>query len=69
LIATNGTPKLQNPDSLSPIFRDFLNKALEVDTDKRPAASELLRHQFLQKAEPLPNLIPLIRAAKEQNKK
>lgn len=38
LIATNGTPKLQNPDSLSPVFRDFLNRALEVEVDKRPTS-------------------------------
>ncbi|KAI8048525.1 kinase-like domain-containing protein [Syncephalis plumigaleata] len=69
LIATNGTPKLQSPESLSAVFRDFLNKALEVDAEKRPTASELLKHAFLQKAEPLTNLAPLIRAAREANPK
>ncbi|RKP08659.1 kinase-like domain-containing protein [Thamnocephalis sphaerospora] len=69
LIATNGTPKLQNPETLSAVFRDFLNRALEVDAEKRPTASELLKHSFLQKAEPLTNLAPLIRAARETNHK
>ncbi|KAI9592021.1 kinase-like domain-containing protein [Syncephalis fuscata] len=69
LIATNGTPKLQSPESLSAVFRDFLNKALEVDAERRPTASELLKHAFLQKAEPLTNLAPLIRAAREANPK
>ncbi|CAG8622071.1 7283_t:CDS:10, partial [Dentiscutata erythropus] len=29
LIATNGTPQLQNPESLSQVFREFLNLSLE----------------------------------------
>ena len=43
LIATNGTPTIANPESLSPVFRDYLSKTLEVDAEKRPSASELLR--------------------------
>lgn len=65
LIATNGTPELQHPERLSPIFRDFLNKTLEMDVDKRPSARELLRHPFLKQAKPLSSLHPLIIAAKE----
>ncbi|KAI9501679.1 kinase-like domain-containing protein, partial [Coemansia spiralis] len=65
LIATTGTPKIQNPESLSTIFRDFLGMALEVNSEKRPNATELLRHPFLQKADPLRSLAPLIRAARE----
>ncbi|KAJ1931794.1 Serine/threonine-protein kinase smu1, partial [Linderina pennispora] len=65
LIATNGTPKIQNPESLSMVFRDFLSQALEVKESKRPNATELLRHPFLQKADPLRSLAPLIRAARE----
>lgn len=65
LIATNGTPELQHPDRLSPVFRDFLSKTLEMDVDKRPSARELLMHPFLSKAKPLASLQPLIMAAKE----
>ena len=43
LIATNGTPQIANPESLSPVFRDYLSKTLEVDAEKRPTASELLQ--------------------------
>lgn len=43
LIATNGTPTLQNPESLSPVFRDFLRVTLEVDSEKRPTSIELLK--------------------------
>lgn len=43
LIATNGTPTIANPEALSPTFRDYLAKTLEVDAEKRPTASELLQ--------------------------
>ena len=43
LIATNGTPTIANPEALSPVFRDYLAKTLEVDAEKRPTASELLQ--------------------------
>ncbi|OZJ05633.1 hypothetical protein BZG36_01520 [Bifiguratus adelaidae] len=65
LIATNGTPALQNPDALSPVFRDFLVQCLEVDAERRPGAKEMLRHPFLKKSDPLITLAPLIRAARE----
>ncbi|XP_077387038.1 serine/threonine-protein kinase PAK 1 isoform X2 [Festucalex cinctus] len=68
LIATNGTPELQNPEKLSATFRDFLNRCLEMDVDKRGSAKELLQHQFLKMAKPLSSLTPLIVAAKEAAK-
>ncbi|XP_014802599.1 PREDICTED: serine/threonine-protein kinase PAK 1 [Calidris pugnax] len=68
LIATNGTPELQNPEKLSVIFRDFLNRCLEMDVEKRGSAKELLQHQFLKIAKPLSSLTPLILAAKEAAK-
>uniref|UniRef100_A0A6G1RG59 non-specific serine/threonine protein kinase n=1 Tax=Hypotaenidia okinawae TaxID=2861861 RepID=A0A6G1RG59_9GRUI len=68
LIATNGTPELQNPEKLSVIFRDFLNRCLEMDVEKRGSAKELLQHQFLKIAKPLSSLTPLIVAAKEAAK-
>lgn len=42
LIATNGKPELKKQD-LSLVFRDFLDKCLEVDVDKRWSSSELLQ--------------------------
>ncbi|XP_061537798.1 serine/threonine-protein kinase PAK 1 isoform X2 [Phycodurus eques] len=68
LIATNGTPELQNPEKLSATFRDFLNRCLEMDVEKRGSAKELLQHQFLKMAKPLSSLTPLIVAAKEAAK-
>ncbi|XP_064830799.1 serine/threonine-protein kinase PAK 1-like isoform X2 [Oncorhynchus masou masou] len=68
LIATNGTPELQNPEKLSSVFRDFLTCCLEMDVEKRGSANDLLQHQFLKVAKPLSSLTPLILAAKEAAK-
>uniref|UniRef100_A0A4W5Q350 non-specific serine/threonine protein kinase n=1 Tax=Hucho hucho TaxID=62062 RepID=A0A4W5Q350_9TELE len=68
LIATNGTPELQNPEKLSSVFRDFLTCCLEMDVEKRGSANDLLQHQFLKVAKPLSSLTPLIQAAKEAAK-
>jgi serine/threonine protein kinase len=65
LIATNGTPELQNPENLSKVFKDFLERCLEMEVDRRGSAAELLTHSFLRKAAPLSSLTPLILAAKE----
>jgi serine/threonine protein kinase len=43
LIATNGTPTINNPEALSDIFKDYLAKCLEVDAEKRPDAQQLLK--------------------------
>jgi serine/threonine protein kinase len=43
LIATIGTPRLKKPEALSPILRDFLKKALEVNPNKRAGSTELLQ--------------------------
>jgi len=64
LIATNGTPEIQHPENLSPLFRDFLAKCLEVDSEKRLTASEILQHKFLEKADPLTSLMPLIKSVR-----
>ncbi|KAJ6581520.1 kinase-like domain-containing protein [Mycena capillaripes] len=65
LIATNGTPTIANPESLSGVFSDYLAKTLEVDAEKRPNATELLKHPFFTLSEPLRTLAPLIKAARE----
>ncbi|KIM21626.1 hypothetical protein M408DRAFT_18349 [Serendipita vermifera MAFF 305830] len=69
LIATNGTPTINNPEALSDVFKDYLAKCLEVDAEKRPDAQGLLKHPFFGKAEPLRTLTPLIKAAKEAKHK
>ncbi|SCV70506.1 BQ2448_1900 [Microbotryum intermedium] len=68
LIATNGSPTINNPEQLSDVFRDFLKQALEVNTEKRPTAAQLLLHPFFKKAQPLKTLAPLIAAARQAAK-
>ena len=65
LIATNGTPTIANSEDLSSTFRDYLARTLEVDAEKRPDMSRLLQHPFFAMAEPLGNLVPLIKVARE----
>ncbi|KAF3917826.1 PAK-2p27 [Dactylellina cionopaga] len=64
LIATIGTPKLKDPDDLSPDMKDFLNNALTVDPEQRGSSTELLTHPFMACAEPLITLAPLVKAAR-----
>lgn len=47
LIATNGTPKLKEPEKLSDIFRKFLGRCLVVDAQYRASAEELLNDNFI----------------------
>lgn len=42
LIATNGTPKINNPEQLSGVFKDFLRTSLDVDAERRPDAEGML---------------------------
>ncbi|KAF2848667.1 Pkinase-domain-containing protein [Plenodomus tracheiphilus IPT5] len=65
LIATNGTPTIKEEHALSPVFRDFLGFSLKVDPDKRASAHDLLVHPFIQTAEPLNTLAPLVLAARK----
>ncbi|KDQ11914.1 hypothetical protein BOTBODRAFT_113820 [Botryobasidium botryosum FD-172 SS1] len=64
-IATYGTPTLRDPESSSASLKEYLSKCLEVDVEKRFDALSALRHPFLQKAEPLQNLVPLITAVQQ----
>ncbi|KAM9208028.1 serine/threonine-protein kinase PAK 3-like, partial [Leptosomus discolor] len=43
LIATNGTPELQNPEQLCAEFRAFWSCCLEVDVGRRGSAQDLLQ--------------------------
>ncbi|KAL7061943.1 hypothetical protein AAHC03_01996 [Spirometra sp. Aus1] len=55
LIATNGKPEIKDADKLSPDFRDFLDRCLEVN------------HPFItQWSKPVSCLVPLILVAREQ---
>ncbi|KAJ9075070.1 hypothetical protein DSO57_1000351 [Entomophthora muscae] len=49
LIATNGTPQVENPDSLSRALKEFMFSCLEVNPADRPTASDLLSVYELSK--------------------
>jgi len=66
LIATNGTPQLESPESLSPALREFIGICLKAEASERPSASTLLEHLFLTKAVPTSDLGPLIFDSKER---
>ncbi|CCO30190.1 hypothetical protein BN14_04214 [Rhizoctonia solani AG-1 IB] len=60
LIATNGTPTLKKPETLSRELKSFLSVCLCVDVKSRATADELLQHDFLSKACDLSGLAPLL---------
>ncbi|KAJ3126296.1 Protein kinase [Physocladia obscura] len=43
LIATNGTPTLKHPESVSAVFKSFLGNCLEVDVSRRLNSDDLLQ--------------------------
>ncbi|KAL0564760.1 hypothetical protein V5O48_017279 [Marasmius crinis-equi] len=67
LIATNGTPTLKKPEALSRELKSFLAVCLCVDVSSRATASELLEHEFLQKACAPSGLAPLLRFKTKQS--
>lgn len=60
LIASRGKPEIKY-EKLSPQLADFLDKCLNIDPEARATATELLEHPFLNQAEPLSSIVPLIR--------
>ncbi|RCK64997.1 Serine/threonine-protein kinase CST20 [Candida viswanathii] len=64
LIATNGTPRLKDPESLSNSIRKFLAWCLQVDFHKRATADELLADRFIQDSDDISSLSPLVKIAR-----
>ncbi|KAK5960384.1 serine/threonine protein kinase CLA4 PWA37_002463 [Arxiozyma heterogenica] len=60
LIATNGTPKLKYPETLSLEIKRFLSVCLCVDVKYRASTEELLHHSFFEMACQPSDLIPLL---------
>ncbi|CCD22544.1 STE20 family serine/threonine-protein kinase NDAI_0A03870 [Naumovozyma dairenensis CBS 421] len=64
LIATNGTPKLKDPEKLSETLSEFINCCLFVDPELRKTAAELLNHRFITEiAGPNKSLSHLVKLA------
>ncbi|GCF00407.1 signal transducing kinase of the PAK [Zygosaccharomyces mellis] len=65
LIATNGTPKLKEPDNLGGELQNFLDWCLTMEPDKRASSSQLLKDPFItQVAEENSSLAPLVKLAR-----
>ncbi|SLM39518.1 ste ste20 paka protein kinase [Lasallia pustulata] len=65
LIATNGTPRLRNPEKLGIALKSFLSVCLCVDVKSRASSGELLSHDFLRSGCSLPSLADLLRFRKQ----
>ncbi|KAL5272998.1 Pak3 family protein [Megaselia abdita] len=65
LIAANGRPEIKSSDKLSDNLKDFLDRCLQVEVDRRATADELLRHPFLDDCSELKAIVPNIKAAKK----
>lgn len=64
LIATNGTPKLKEPEALSYDIRKFLAWCLQVDFNSRANADELLASKFIHESDDVGSLSPLVKIAR-----
>lgn len=65
LIATNGTPKLKEPENLSETLTKFLEWSLKVDPAERASAVELLADPFITEiADENISLSPLVKLAR-----
>jgi len=58
LIPKNPPPELSS--TFSKPFREFVAECLQKDSDKRPTATELLKHKFIQKAKKNSLLVDLV---------
>jgi len=58
LIPKNPPPELSS--TFSKPFREFVADCLQKDSDKRPSATELLKHKFIQKAKKNSILVDLV---------
>lgn len=63
LIATNGTPRLKEPEALSYDIKKFLAWCLQVDFNQRGTAAELLQDKFIQNSDDVSSLAPLVKIA------
>jgi hypothetical protein len=67
LIATHGSPELEEPDLWSTELKDFIAMMVQQEPTLRPSAAELLGHPFLKMRCSTTDMIPLIAACIEAN--
>lgn len=59
-IKRQGSPPLSRPERLSADMQAFLRMTLDMDHDKRPSAEDLLKHPFMNSADPASTLGSII---------
>lgn len=64
LIATNGTPRLKEPEALSNDIKKFLARCLQVEPGRRGTAEKLLEDKFIYEADDVSSLAPLVKIAR-----
>ncbi|XP_022252637.1 serine/threonine-protein kinase PAK 3-like [Limulus polyphemus] len=65
---TNKELRTKDNKTISLVLQDFLNECLELNTDKRSSAENLLMHPFLQTDENISLIKNLIRLAKRKTR-
>lgn len=58
---------LMDPEKWTPLFSDFLSQSLAFDHTQRPSASQLLKHEFIQKAAGVETMKQILSGAFIQN--
>eukprot|EP01100_Stratorugosa_tubuloviscum_P007669 TRINITY_DN316_c0_g2_i1.p1 TRINITY_DN316_c0_g2~~TRINITY_DN316_c0_g2_i1.p1 ORF type:complete len:655 (-),score=405.89 TRINITY_DN316_c0_g2_i1:137-2101(-) len=67
LIVSRGRPDFKNGPSMTPEFKDFVEKCTIISPAERPTSTELLQHPFFKKAGTTASIAPLVQRAKSQN--
>ncbi|KAL3238389.1 Serine/threonine-protein kinase CLA4 [Nakaseomyces bracarensis] len=64
LIASNGSPRLKDADSVSVVLKRLLGICLVVEVQYRASAAEITEHKFIEKACPVEEIIELVQESK-----
>jgi len=65
LIIIDGIPPLRNPEKWSSEFKDYIDRCLQINSQKRATSAELMRHPFHSKAADKSELRGVIMTAKK----
>jgi len=66
MITTQGVPPFKNPEKMSDVLKDMINKCTQMDPNDRPSTTELLKHPFWSKGCKAGELKPYIEKARQK---